>query len=302
MELHQLRYLRAIVRTGSVTAAAAAEHVAQPSVSKQVALLERELGVPLLHRVGRRVVPTDAGRALAECADRMLGDLAATMAATAGAGSATPQRLAVCVTETVSEHLLPAAILRVREQFPGATVSAEMLGSDDAATRLLADTADLAIVALPLDDARLEVHELFSEEVFLVAPASSAWAAHRRVELDGVLASGDLLHSMPGVGLRSLVERTARERGVELCPPSLELRSQRSLVALAALGGGIAFVPSIARPVERGLRAVRTDPAMRRTMGWARRKGRHLGPAAHALIAAVATEAATRGATLATIP
>ena len=66
MELHQLRYLRAVVRTGSVTAAAEAEHVAQPSVSKQMRLLERELGVPLFHRVGRRVVPTDAAVELAE--------------------------------------------------------------------------------------------------------------------------------------------------------------------------------------------------------------------------------------------
>ena len=41
MELHQLRYLRAVVRTGSVTAAAESEHVAQPSVSKQMHLLER---------------------------------------------------------------------------------------------------------------------------------------------------------------------------------------------------------------------------------------------------------------------
>ncbi|MCA9851996.1 MAG: LysR family transcriptional regulator, partial [Dehalococcoidia bacterium] len=83
MELHQLRYLRAIVRNGSVTAAAEAEHVSQPSVSRQVGLLERELGVPLLHRVGRGVVPTEAALQLADLADRLFDDLAATTSAIA---------------------------------------------------------------------------------------------------------------------------------------------------------------------------------------------------------------------------
>jgi DNA-binding transcriptional LysR family regulator len=91
MELHQLRYLRAVIRTGSVTLAAEAEHVAQPSVSKQMRLLERELGVPLFHRVGRRVIPTEAAIELADCADRVFDDLSATAAAIAGPGFA-PRR------------------------------------------------------------------------------------------------------------------------------------------------------------------------------------------------------------------
>src|SRR5262249_45786439 len=61
MELHQLEYLRAVVRAGSVTRAAEEGHVSQPAISKQVRLLEQELGVALFHRVGRRVLPTEAG-------------------------------------------------------------------------------------------------------------------------------------------------------------------------------------------------------------------------------------------------
>lgn len=88
MELHHLRYLRSVVRTGSVTAAAEAEFVAQPSVSKQLRLLERELGVPLFHRVGRKVVPTDAAFALASLADRVFDDIASTLGDIAGTDSA----------------------------------------------------------------------------------------------------------------------------------------------------------------------------------------------------------------------
>src|SRR5262245_50209766 len=129
MELHQLRYLRAILRTGSVTAAASSEHVAQPSVSRQIRLLERELGVPLFHRVGRRVVPTDAALRLGDCADRVLDDLAATAAALAGPESELGGSVRVCATETLVDFLLPGALSRLRQEVPAAAVQVEMSGA-----------------------------------------------------------------------------------------------------------------------------------------------------------------------------
>ena len=61
MELRQLAYLIGIVRAGSFSGAASALHVAQPALSRQIALLERELGVLLLTRNSRGIVPTPAG-------------------------------------------------------------------------------------------------------------------------------------------------------------------------------------------------------------------------------------------------
>src|SRR5487761_2140892 len=110
LQLHQLRYLRAVIRTGSVTAAAESEHVAQPSVSKQLRLLEEELATPLFHRVGRRVVPTEAALALSDCADRVFDDIAATTRLIADPGSAVGGTLRLCATETLSDNLLPAAL------------------------------------------------------------------------------------------------------------------------------------------------------------------------------------------------
>src|SRR5215211_3907779 len=63
MELHQVRYALAVVDPGTFTAAAAACFVAQPSLSHAIATLERELGVELFHRIGRRITLTAAGEA-----------------------------------------------------------------------------------------------------------------------------------------------------------------------------------------------------------------------------------------------
>ena len=62
VEFHQLRYFVAAAETGSITAAARREHVTQPALSRQIALLETQLGVKLFERVRQRVVLTDAGR------------------------------------------------------------------------------------------------------------------------------------------------------------------------------------------------------------------------------------------------
>ena len=72
MEMHQLRYFAKVAELGNVTRAAEACHVSQPSLSQQIAKLERELGQPLLERLGRGVRLTEAGRLFRRHADQIL--------------------------------------------------------------------------------------------------------------------------------------------------------------------------------------------------------------------------------------
>lgn len=284
MELHHLRYLRAVVRTGSVTAAAEAEYVAQPSVSKQLRALERELGVPLFHRVGRKVVPTDAAVALADCADRVFDEIAATLAAVSGPDSALGGSLRMCATETVTDNLLPPALAELRLRYPRCHILVEMLGTDDAIERILADEFDLAIVVLPLFDSRLEVQPLLTEEIMLAVGRDHRWAREGRVALRDALAEPNLLLSMPGLGLRAMVDEAARDAGIEL-QTTFEIRSQQAILALVASGGGIALSPRMSVEGRDDVVALELDPPLQREVGWIRRKGRHLPRIAEELLA-----------------
>lgn len=283
MELHHLRYLRAVVRTGSVTAAAEAEYVAQPSVSKQLRALERELGVPLFHRVGRKVVPTDAAVALADCADRVFDEIAATLAAVSGPDSALGGSLRMCATETVTDNLLPPALAELRLRYPRCHILVEMLGTDDAIERILADEFDLAIVVLPLFDSRLEVQPLLTEEIMLAVGRDHRWAREGRVALRDALAEPNLLLSMPGLGLRAMVDEAARDAGIEL-QTTFEIRSQQAILALVASGGGIALSPRMSVEGRDDVVALELDPPLQREVGWVRRKGRHLPRIAEELL------------------
>jgi LysR family hydrogen peroxide-inducible transcriptional activator len=277
MELRQLAYLRAVVRTGSVTGAAEAVSVSQPSVSKQIKLLEREVGVTLLHRAGRRVAPTEAGALLAACAERVFDDLAATVDVLAQLATPIRGSLRLCATETVTDHLLPPALAELRRGRPGIQITVEMLGTDNAVEQVLGGAVDLAFVVLPLADSRLEIHPLLEEEILLAVPAGHRWAGQADVPLDDALSQGDLLLSMPGHGLRAQLEAEAQARGITLAS-NLNLRSQQALLHMVACGAGITFVPAMAAAPGEAMAILPLRPRITRRIGWVVRRGRQLSP------------------------
>ncbi len=151
----------------------------------------------------------------------------------------------------------------------------EMLGTDDAVAKVLADEVDLAVVALPLADSRLDIHLLLEEEVLLAVPRGHPWAAWVRVPMEDVLAEPGLLLSMPGHGLRALVDDASRRAGIAAAG-RIELRSQAALLAMVAAGGGVAFAPRMTMERREDVAAVPVEPALSRQVGWVRRRGRHL--------------------------
>jgi len=283
MELHQLRYLRAVLRAGSVTAAAAAEHVAQPSISKQIRVLERELGVALFHRVGRRVVPTDAALQLADCADRVLDDIAATAAVLAGPESESAASVRVCATETLVNFLIPAALSQVRRELPAASVQVEMLGAADVVARVVADEMDFGLLPLPLVDSRVEVQPLLAEDILAVLPPGHRWAGQPQIELSALIRAPDLLLSMPGMGLRAQVDAAAQGLGVVVRGP-IEIRSLHALLTLVAAGTGVTLAPAMSLAGRQDLCALPIDPPLRREIVWIRRRGRHISAVGARLI------------------
>ena len=124
MKLNQLRYIVEVNRRGlNVSAAAEALYTSQPGVSKQIRLLEEELGVKIFERSGKHFTQlTPAGTEIVRVAERILGETRNIRAiaeeySDEGAGS-----LAVATTHTQARHALPAAVSRFRNDFPAVSL------------------------------------------------------------------------------------------------------------------------------------------------------------------------------------
>lgn len=120
MKLQQLRYLREVVRRGlNVSEAAEALYTSQPGISKQIRLLEEELGVQILVRHGKRLVDlTEPGRIIVEIAERMLQDADSLKAVGREFGQEDTGALAIATTPTQARYALPAVVRRFIARHP----------------------------------------------------------------------------------------------------------------------------------------------------------------------------------------
>jgi LysR family cys regulon transcriptional activator len=148
MKLQQLRYLREVVRRGlNVSEAAEALYTSQPGISKQIRLLEDELGVQILVRHGKRVIDlTEPGRIIVDIADRMLQDAESLKAVGREFGKEDTGALSIATTPTQARYALPAAVQRFIERHPRVRLSLRE-GSPDQIIELVSDGAvDIGIV------------------------------------------------------------------------------------------------------------------------------------------------------------
>ena len=147
MKLHQLRYLAAVVENGlNITAAARALHTSQPGVSKQVKLLEQELGFDIFEREGRTLTRvTPAGRQVVERALRILDEAKNIRLLSEEFRDETRGALSIATTHTQARYVLPSVIKRFRQQYPDVKLHLHQGTSEQIADLAAEDHVDFAI-------------------------------------------------------------------------------------------------------------------------------------------------------------
>lgn len=148
MKLQQLRYLREVVRRGlNVSEAAEALYTSQPGISKQIRLLEEELGVQILVRHGKRVVDlTEPGRIIVDIADRMLQDAESLKAVGREFGQQDTGSLAIAAPPTQARYALPPIVQRFRERHPRVRLCFHEGSPDQIVALVTAGEVDLGIL------------------------------------------------------------------------------------------------------------------------------------------------------------
>lgn len=185
MELEQFRQLDAIARTGTFSAAAAELHTSQPSVSRSIRALERELGCELFDRTRNHVALNEAGRLAVEHARAILAE-ERRMRDAFDELTRTNRTLSVVSVAPAPVWRLAA---RVTERFPGTILTTENIDSEQEVERRLFDrSADLVITRRPVGLPNVICAPFMVENLFVYAPADSPVARQpsvRLADLDG---------------------------------------------------------------------------------------------------------------------
>ncbi|GAA2514131.1 LysR family transcriptional regulator [Winogradskya humida] len=267
MELRNLRAFETVARTLSVTQAAKELHYAQSSISDQIQVLERELGVDLLDRSQRRLRLTPQGAVLSEYTGRILKLLEEARFAVSRPGT----ELAVGALETVSVHLLPPVLSEYRERHPDMRVRLGHHNRGELYRAVRRGDLDLCLTfGTPPPDPSLRSETLVEEPLVVIVPPKHPLAERGRAGL-AELSAEPFLATEQGCGFREMFDEVFGPGAKE---PVAEVSSIGTLGACVAAGMGLALLPllSVRHQVARGEVAVvhseDTDLRTNVTMTW----------------------------------
>lgn len=231
-----LRAFHATAMQGSLSAAARHLRLTQPTLSRQIATLERQLKLDLFARVGRRLVLTESGRTLLAHVDEMAQGARAFSLAAAGQGLDAEQSVTLSVTEGCAAYVMPDLIARLRRDMPELRL---VLVATDSLSDLQRREADLALRHRPPDAPGLVGDRLADQAAgFYAAPA---WIAeHGMPESLSDLNTGDLI----GMSDPARFLRYMREHGTPLADGSPMLASDNAVAVweMARRGLGVAVM------------------------------------------------------------
>ncbi|MBD8049755.1 LysR family transcriptional regulator [Limnohabitans radicicola] len=235
----QLRLFLATAETGSVSAAARAMHVTQPTASMQLREITESVGMPLYDIIGRQLHLSDAGQRLAQTARSIVGEWEAFEQSIHAMHGLTQGKLRVAVVST-AKYFVPRLLGSFCEQHPNIDISLEVLNRDGVIQRLRDNRDDLYVMTTPPADMVLEDQVFLSNPLVLIAPRNYALSTRKRLSLDALKNERFLLREK-GSGTRLATDRFFEAQNFELSS-RLELGSNEAIKEAVAGHLGVAVI------------------------------------------------------------
>jgi len=280
MDLVLIRSLLAVADTGSITDASQNIHVSQSALSRRLQQLEAELGAALIVRGRHGVALTDVGRMtveqgryIVERYEQLRRNIDETLGLQRG-------EIRVGGGATVTSFLLPGAIAEFQSEYPGIVFHVKEAGSNEIALDVAGGRLDMGIVTMPVSTRDVDLTELLTDEIVLVARSDHRLSAQRvRVkDLNGETVVG----FEQGTAIRHIIDSALLAAGAQV-EVVMELRSIPSILKMVATTGSLAFVSRLSLRTEPGITPIPVRGlSIGRTLGLARRHRFPLSTAAEA--------------------
>ncbi len=237
--LRQMKVFESVARNLSYTRAAAELFLSQPAVSMQVRQLERQLGVSLFERLGKRVHLTEAGREVyqySRSVAQQLDEMETLLADLKGLNSG---RLRISVASTAN-YFVPNLLATFHKRFPGVTVSLDVTNRETLIGQLSDNTVDLVIMGQPPASLDVDAQAFMGNPLVVVAPPGHSLARGKNVPLKRLQEETFLVRE-PGSGTRIAMERFFTERGIRL-KTGMEVGSNEAIKQSVQAGLGLGLL------------------------------------------------------------
>jgi DNA-binding transcriptional LysR family regulator len=252
VDLRQLEILQAIAETGSFTACGRKLHVSQSAISRQILLLEEELGEPLFLRVGRHVRMTPAAESLVQLGQRVFQDIRDSVGAITDRtrGLKGPLRLAGGMT--VCLYVFPPLLKRLKRVHPQLDLRLTVATAGQSVEGIRAGRVDAGLLTLPIEESDMVTVPVLREELLLCTMPSHPLARKKRILPEDLVGQPFVLFE-PGSATRRVIDSFFVTQKIEQTVV-METENVEIIKAMVKTDLGIGIVPyqSIAREVRSG--------------------------------------------------
>jgi DNA-binding transcriptional LysR family regulator len=252
MDLRQLEILQAIAETGSFTACGRKLNVSQSAISRQILLLEEELGEPLFLRVGRQVRMTPAAESLVQLGKRVFLDVRDTVGAITDRTRELRGTLRLSGGMTVCMYVFPPLLKHLRRVHPHLDVRLTVAMAGRSVQEIRGGRVDAGLLTLPVEDADMITVSVLREELLLVTMPTHPLARRRRVAPRDLARLPFILFEM-GSATRKVIDNFFASESIE---PTVVMDTENveiiKAMVKAGLGAGIVPYQAIAREVKAG--------------------------------------------------
>jgi DNA-binding transcriptional LysR family regulator len=275
MEWQQLEYFGVVARLEHFTRAAKKLAISQPALSRSIAALEEEIGVPLFEREGRSVRLNRYGRVFLRHVERALAEIDEGKRKIQDLVNPDQGVISLAFLHTLGARFVPSLLREFRQYYPSVRFQLYQNSAKRILEQLEAGEIDLCFTSPPVRRPGLGWADLLQEKLIVLVPRHHPLASRRTIRLDEV-AEEPFICMKHGYGLRSITENLCQQAGFT---PQIAFEGEEvtTVAGLVAAGLGIALIPDIS-----GLDLGKTvclevsEPRCQRMIGMAWRKGRFM--------------------------
>ena len=252
MDLRQLEILQTIAEAGSFTACGRKLHVSQSAISRQILLLEEELGEALFLRVGRQVRMTPAAERLVQLGQRVFQDVRETVGIITDRARDLRGPLRLSGGMTVCLYVFPPLLKHLRRVHPHLDVRVTVALTGRSVEEIRAGRIDAGLLTLPVERSDLVTLPVLREELLLITPPKHQLARRRRLGAPD-LARQPFVFFEAGSATRQVIDHFFASENIQ---PAMVMETENVEIikAMVKTGLGISIVPylAVAREVQSG--------------------------------------------------